>query len=303
VTEFLPVSSDGHLRLIEHFTGIAEPLTRFDVMLHVATLVAVCLVLRKDIADLAGAPFRVASNLISRRYSVGESLKDPGFLAIVYIGVASVPTAYIGFTYGDRFEALAGSMEFLAWMFMANGAVLLMTRYISVPLPFKRLNKGYLGMNVLDAIVIGAAQGMSVLRGVSRSGTTISAAVMLGVDRETAARFSFLAAIPAIAGAAGYTWYKAETAEALAVQVEAASGAGVGAAASMGGVGAFPATQDWTLTLLGCVVAFLTGVIALKLLLRVVTRGRFHRFGWYTLFLGAVLMAWERLGGWDGFWE
>jgi undecaprenyl-diphosphatase len=276
LTEFLPISSDGHLRVIEHFAGIQEPQTAFDVALHVATLAAVCIVLRQDIWQVGTSPFRVTANLVTRRYPLLESLRDPGLLGLVYVGLACVPTAYIGLRYGDTFESMGASLEFVGWMFVCNGVVLLGSRYVVLPLPFKRLNKGFPGMNALDALLIGAAQGMAVLRGVSRSGTTISVAMMLGVDRETAARFSFLAAIPAVGGAALLSALKVEQGAAL------------------------PETD---VLLAGMAVAFVVGLAAMRLLLRLVSKGKLHHFAWYTILVGSVLVLWYAMGNELPFWR
>lgn len=267
VTEFLPVSSSGHLRVIEHFTGLAEPQTVFDLSLHVATLAAVLIIFRGDLWDMVISPIR------SIRYLAhGRGLRciadDSGVRGAVFIILGSVPTAFLGFKLGPYLESRAASLEFVACMFLVNTAILLGSRWVVLPTPARRLNSGFSGMNILDALLIGTAQGFSVARGVSRSGTTISFALMLGVDRETAGKFSFLLAIPAIAGATLYS----------------ALGADLG-----------PVPEVWPLVV-GGLAAFFSGLISLQLLMSVVKKGKLHAFAPYTLLLGAGLLFWIYYG-------
>lgn len=270
LTEFLPVSSSGHLRVVEHFTGLTEPQTSFDVSVHAATLLAVLLVFRRDVADFIAAPFRAVGYLVRGDGGGAKAvMRDPGVRGLFFVFAGSIPTGLIGYYAGPWFEGQAVSIQFVAAMFVVNSFVLLGSRYIVLPNPARRLNTGFAGMNLFDALLIGAVQGLAVIRGISRSGSTISTALMLGVDRDTAGRFSFLLCIPAIVGAT-----------ALSIRGGPASGGPV----------------DSTTMMMGGGVAFVTGLLALKVLLRVVRGGKLHRFAWYTLFLGLGLLAWHRFG-------
>ena len=270
LTEFLPVSSSGHLRVVEHFTGLTEPITSFDVSVHAATLLAVLLVFSKDVADFVAAPFRAVGYLVRGDGGGFKAVvRDPGVRGLFFVFAGSIPTGLIGYYAGPWFEAHSVSIQFVAAMFIVNSFILLGSKYVVLPNPARRLNTGFAGMNIFDSLVIGAVQGLAVIRGISRSGSTISTAMMLGMDRDTAGRFSFLLCIPAIVGAT--------------------------ALSMRGGLGG-GAAVDTTTMLVGGGVAFVTGLAALKALLKLVHRGRLHQFAWYTLFLGLGLLAWHRFG-------
>ena len=161
-------------------------------------------------------------------------------------------------------------------LFLVNSVVLLSSRYLSLPVGGARLNTGFRGMRWHDALFIGVVQGLSVTRGISRSGSTISTALILGVDRETAGRFSFLLSIPAILGAT------VVSAEAFAV----------------------PEGFDWFACAVGVGAAMVSGAVCLHLLMKVVKRGGLHQFGWYTLALGLGLMVWLHFGAdLSTYWE
>ncbi len=269
MTEFLPVSSSGHLRVVEHFSGLTEPQTTFDVSVHAATLLAVLLVFHKDVADFAAAPFRAVGYLVRGDGGGFKAVvRDPGVRGLFFVFAGSIPTGLIGYYAGPWFEGYSVSIQFVACMFIVNSFVLLGSRYVVLPNPAGRLNTGFTGMNLFDALLIGAVQGLAVIRGISRSGSTISTAMMLGMDRDTAGRFSFLLCIPAIVGAT-----------ALSLRGGLEGGA-----------------VETTNVLVGGGVAFVTGLLALKALLKLVHKGQLHQFAWYTLFVGLGLLAWHRFG-------
>lgn len=267
ITEFLPVSSSGHLRVVQHFTGISEPQTLYDLGLHAATLAAVMLFFWRDLADMAAAPFRIPK-VVKVRGWIGLA-GDSGLRGVFFLGLASIPTGIIGFTLGKRLEGYAESLHFVAWAFVANAFVLFASKHVVLPLASKtRLNKGFLGIRWVDALVVGTFQGVAVVRGISRSGSTISAGLMMGLDRETAGRFAFLLAIPAIVGAEMVGISSAEE---------------------------WPPV-DWGMLATGCVAAFFTALASIKVLMHIVRQGSLHRFGWYTLLLGLGLLAWLEWG-------
>ena len=206
VTEFIPVSSSGHLRVVEQLTGLKEPQTQFDVALHVATLLAIVVFFRKDLWEIACAPFRVVHQMVSS-HSLAPAREDAGFRGALLIAVGSVPTAFIGYYAGPFLEGLSVSLIFVALMFIVNAMILFASRAVVFPFAPARLNTGFHGMRFLDALLVGTVQGLSVTRGISRSGSTISVGIMSGVDRETAGRFSFLLSIPAIGGAAVFAMH------------------------------------------------------------------------------------------------
>jgi len=267
VTEFLPVSSSGHLRVAEHFTGLKEPQTLFDVALHVGTLVAIILFFRKDLFDFARSPFRAVVRL--RKGEGPEAVTaDPGLRALFFIGLGSIPTAFIGYYFGKYMEHRSSSLLFVAAMFIINSFILFGSRYIKLPVGSRRMNRGFVGMRFYDALVVGTIQGLAVARGISRSGSTISAAMMMGVERDTAGRFSFLLSIPAIIGATLFSLREFE----------------------------LPADMDATLLLTGAGIAMVSGAISLKVLMDLVRKGKIYTFGIYTLILGTGLVVWYYCG-------
>ncbi|TYO97508.1 undecaprenyl-diphosphatase [Geothermobacter ehrlichii] len=185
LTEFLPVSSSGHLVIAQHFlTGFRQPGVLFDVMLHVGTMLAVCLYFRHDLAALLSAPLR-------RNEEDRRQLRLLGLLAL-----ASVPTAIIGLSLEDFFSRLFHSLPTVAAMLLVTGSLLFVA---------ERLRRGERGIDRLgafDALLVGTVQGLAIIPGISRSGSTIAVLLLRGVDGEAAARFSFLLALPAVGGAA-----------------------------------------------------------------------------------------------------
>lgn len=243
LTEFLPVSSSGHLVLAQHLLGIREPELAFDLLLHLGTVLATLVFLRREISGMLGALFR-------RR----DSFDPPawGTRELLLILVASIPTAAIGFALKEPVEAgmtLRG----------VGGAYLLLTFLLLMSNLRFRHKLDPERISVWDAVAIGIAQGAAVLPGLSRSGSTISLALMLGIGASRSAKFSFLISLPAILGAALLTLYRG---------VSALPGAGPAAA--------------------GFLFALVSGYFALLLVERLVTQGRFLRFAPYTLLLAAV---------------
>jgi len=256
-TEFLPISSSGHLVILQNAFGMREPQVFLDVMLHVGTLSAVFFVFRRDILEMIRAAIAIAR---TRAFS-GAS----GEVFLVAVIVGSIPTAVIGFVFADQFEKLFGSMTAAGAGLLVTGALLMLTEWRREEVVSLAMD-GSGGIGVLQAALIGVVQGLAIIPGVSRSGSTIAAGMLLGLPRETAARFSFLLSIPAIFGALLFE---------LKDYSPAAGAEGIGAA----GVAA------------GTVIAAGVGIASLLLLLRVVRRGRISMFAYYCWLLGALAIA------------
>jgi undecaprenyl-diphosphatase len=241
LTEFLPVSSSGHLVLLQLWLGdafaFAAEAVAFDLVLHVATLLPVLWFYRADISRLAGAP------LANARY-------------IGLIVVATLPTAVIGLLLKDTFETLFHTPRAVAGALLATGLLLSSTRWTDVASrPRREIGWGM-------ALAIGVAQGLAITPGISRSGSTIATALLLGVDRAEAARFSFLLSIPAITGAA------------VLVAKDGVS---------------FPGSL-WGPLAIGFFAAAVTGYVALRWLVRLVRGGRLYRFAFYVV--PVAVIAW-----------
>jgi len=242
LTEWLPISSTGHLKIAEHFLDLKVPIL-FDVILHIGTLIVVLVFFRKDIKNILSALVRL------------DFKTDYGKL-IPLIIVGTIPTALIGLAFGEFIESTFQSLLPIATAFILCGVVL----YSAKAGKEKTENIGYLA-----ALIIGIAQGIAIIPGISRSGATIAAALLLGIKREKAFKFSFLISIPAILGALGLTLY---------TQFNKLTTVGLG----------------WEV-LAGMAVAIFVGYFALKLLWKILAKKKFHFFALYCWLLGAALIV------------
>ena len=177
ITEWLPISSFGHLAIIKECLGLELPLV-FDVMLHLGTVLVVLVVFWRDIVEIVKALVR-----LDFKTHTGKSA--------LFIAVGSVPTALIGFFFYDVFESFSHNM-------FVVGVALLVTGFVLFVSERKKADRE---LNYLDSLLIGTAQGIAVAPGISRSGATISTGLLRGVKKEVAFRYSFLLSIPAIIGA------------------------------------------------------------------------------------------------------
>jgi undecaprenyl-diphosphatase len=249
LTEFLPVSSSGHLRLMAAAFGVTDPQTLFDVCVHAGTLGAVLAVYRKDVLRMLGGLFR-------------PSWSEPGFRLGILVVVGTIPAAVIGIGLGHFFESTFASVTAVGGFLLINGCILMLSR--NAPEGGRTLDE----LTLRDAILIGCAQSFALFRGISRSGTTIVAALKIGVEREAAASFSFLLSIPAIGGAVLLEGRKAF---------------------ADGGVDVVPLA-------VGAVSAGLSGYIALRFLITLVRGGKLHHFAWYCWALGILALALGQFG-------
>ncbi len=179
LTEFLPVSSSGHLALAGMIMKVPEGDMTFEIVVHLGTLMAVLAVYRKDLTELLSGVFRKQK----------ESLVLAGLLVI-----GSIPAALAGFFLSDSIERAFESPVLVSVMLLVTGCVLFSTRFM------KSGNRD--NPTIAGSFIVGISQAMALLPGISRSGFTISTGLFKGIKREKAARFSFMLSIPAIAGAA-----------------------------------------------------------------------------------------------------
>ncbi len=240
-TEFFPVSSSGHLVVGQTLLGLEIPGVQFEVVVHVATLISVMVVYRGRLITLLYGTLR----------QEGDAWRYVGLLAL-----ATVPAGIVGVLFGDAIEELFESPFVPAFGFFVTGAILWSTRRALARKEWTRPGWGV-------ALLIGFAQAFALVPGISRSGTTVAMALWLGVAAEEAAAFSFLMAIPAIAGAALLQMPD------LASQGLTVSGPALAA---------------------GFVVAAITGTLAIKAFVAVLERRAFHRFAIYCWALGAAFL-------------
>jgi len=231
-TEFLPVSSSGHLALISNIAS--TPDLFFFTVLHAASLVAVLIFTRREITELF-------------------QLKKESLFLWLYVVIATIPAAVFGFLFNETIEETFSSNIFIGISYIFTGFILLATRFFQ---------KNSSNLNIKNSIIIGIVQVLALFPGVSRSGVTISTALFMGIDREKAARFSFLLFIPLSVGA---------------LILEAGKKAYFN-----------------TSLFISFVVCLLLSLVFLKLLLWLVKRGAFWVFSVYCFLIGTLTLLLSR---------
>ena len=257
LTEFLPISSSGHLVLAQTFLGLKEPLVFFDVMLHVGTLAAVLVVYREAIGKLAIGGLSTLGNSQFWReprttFNASAELK---FIWLILLG--TIPTGVIAVLFKTELESFFDEVRLVSIMLILTGVILQLPRLRKQNVENSDASTG--SLRTWHAPLIGIAQGCAITPGISRSGTTISLALFLGIPAKTAAEYSFLLSIPAILGA-------------VVLKIRDVGDTTI----SLYIVGA------------GMLASFIVGYIALRLLLVVLNRGKFSLFSYYCIALGLV---------------
>lgn len=263
-TEFLPISSSGHLVLMQTVLGLDEPLLLFDIVLHVGTLLAVVIFYRDSIADIVKDSW-TGLQAFAKTRSLSDLFAGEGARVALFVVAATIPTGVIGLLLEDLLDPGGGARIITApvvfGILIINGFILITHRWIEErdARPARELTVW--NMTLWAALLVGVAQGLAVLPGISRSGTTITAALLLGAARTRAARFSFLLSIPAILGA-------------LVLKFDASAFAGGSGSAVVFVVAALAA---------GAV-----GYLCLRLLVLLLQRAQFHHFAWYCWVVGVI---------------
>ena len=252
LTEFLPISSSGHLRIVPAFAGWEDPGAAFTAVIQLGTMAAVLLYFRADLIRIATAWL--------------ASLRDPARRGTLdarlgwYLILATIPISLIGVAFKNQIENGARDLYLIGSMLIVFGIVLLAAEAVS------RRERDVSTITRRDALVIGFAQARALVPGVSRSGATISAGLLLGFDRVSAARFSFLLSVPAVVLSGLY-----ELKDVINGSAEGAVGIGPTAVAT--------------------VLAFITGYASIAFLLRFLTTHSTAVFVGYRIALGAAVLA------------
>lgn len=259
VAEFLPISSSGHLSLLQYFFGMEEPDALYNILLHFATLVAVCVVYRRDIADMIVEFFRLLASLFSGQ-GRRERGNPPEARRMILLLILGTLPLFLVLPLEDFVEGLGASPVFVSLMLLVTGCILFLSdRYGGG-------RKDGRTATVKDVLLVGLAQGMATIPGLSRSGSTISAGMALGFDRNFAVRFSFLLSLPAVLGA---TLLKV-------VKVVKA--------------GVFD-TELLPMYLTGMAIAGVVGYFSISLVKLLADKGKFGSFAYYCWIVGAAALA------------
>ena len=233
VTEWLPISSSGHLVILQRLSGIYGSVA-FDVMLHLGTLLSVIYFLRKDLVDII-------------RAVLGFEFSSRNGKLAFYTILGTLPVAVLGMLWKPFFESLFTNLTIVGITLIINGVILYFTRY----------SKPHTEINLTASLFIGAAQAVSIIPGISRSGATISMALFRGIEKESAYKFSFLLSIVAILGAS---------------------------LVELGEIAFWPETLE--AVILGVVTSSIVGYIALKIVSRYVLTDGFYKFAYYCWVAG-----------------
>lgn len=256
LTEFLPVSSSGHLVLGQIFFGITQSLLSFDISVHVGTLLAVLVVYYSDIRAILMSVLSfllkaVSFKPVSHLFKEDKNLQMAGLII-----VGSVPTAIIGLFLKQFEHILFTSQVLVGFMLILTGSIL----WFSKAFYFSENTKQEFGIK--EALFIGIIQGLAVIPGISRSGSTIAAGMFMKIDRHMAAKFSFLLSVPAILGA-----------QVLSIKDMIKDGLIID-----------------QVTIYATIASFIIGLMALKILLRLVHSGKFHLFAPYCWITGSLVL-------------
>lgn len=264
LAEFLPISSSGHLALLQNFFGISgENVLPFTVMLHVGTLVSVFIIYWRDIVELVVELFATIRDLFTGKgLRINSSpTRRLGFMIIV----ATIPTAIIGLLFEDSFKSLYTSLAGIAFGLVFTGIILLVAERMG------KGNRTVMDMKFRQAVFVGIMQGIAICPGVSRSGSTLFGSLLSGLERKLAVKYAFLISIPSILGS---------------VVMEAP--------------GAFAQGMDSSLAgpmIVGVIISALSGIFAIKTMIRVVSNKRLIGFSIYVWLVAVAVLAYVIIAG------
>lgn len=251
ITEFLPVSSSGHLALARALLGRdIEPGITFEIVVHFGSFCSIVVYYRKKIAQIISDLFKSISpeGLKSGRYR-----EDAHTRLCFIILLSMIPAMIVGFTLKDPIEEMFVNPLFVSFMLLVTGAILFSTRFVKQPDKEVNASRG---------LLMGVAQAFAILPGISRAGSTISIGLFSGVSREHVANFSFLMVLPVLAGA-------------MLLEVKEILETGIESAAAMS-------------LLAGFLVSFISGYYALRYLIILLKKEKFHYFSYYCWAVGLL---------------
>ena len=253
LTEFLPISSSGHLVILEHLLKVKMPGVSFEVCLHLGTLFSIVVVYRKELCRMIKAAELKISSLFSGKF---DSTYQEDWKLFYLIILGSVPAGILGISLNHQIKSFFSSVELVAIMLGITGVILWLSG-----LAKSKKEK----INLLDAVIVGLAQAIALLPGISRSGLTITAGMLRGTDRTKSAEFSFLLSLPAILAASVFEFFNL-------------------------GVGERLSFEQIIFYVVGGVIAFLFGYLAIRLLLKVIQKGKFKNFAFYCFGVAILVL-------------
>jgi len=261
ITEFLPISSSGHLALFQHFFGMEDVEAKqmfFTVMLHFGTLISIFIYYWKDILDMIREFFLLLRDMFAPRKRSRQEAVPPARRLVLLIIVATLPL-FVVLPVQGAIEAATQNVTFVSIALLATGFLLFFSDRLA------RGRKTARSATLADALVVGCAQAVGTLPGISRSGITISTGMLRGYDREFAVRFSFLMSLPAVLGAT-----LLELKDAVDVGIDP---------------GQLP------MVAVGMLVAAVVGWFAIRLVNVLASKGKFGAFAYYCWVVGLVSLV------------
>ena len=251
LSEFLPISSSGHLVLAANILNFQKEGIAFEVFVHFGTLLSVFVAFRQELKQMIIAPFAIwikkKNNPELKEYLNWD----------LYVIIGTIPAVVIGLFFKDQIESLFSSVLLVLIMLSVTGTIMIISRFLPInDKPLKTSN----------SFIIGIAQAFAILPGISRSGSTIVTALAFGINREKAARFSFILSIPAVLGA---TILK--TNDLIATP---------------------PAQSEIIQLVIGAVAAFVSGYLAILWLIDLVKKGKLEWFGYYCYLVSIIGFIW-----------
>jgi undecaprenyl-diphosphatase len=258
LTEFLPISSSGHLIIFQHIFGLREAELLFGISVHLGTLAAVIVFLREELISMLTAVFKGIGQLRHPQLFWRTGWQDRDIRLAFLIVIGSVPTAILGLLFKQVAETLFSTLLIVGIDLIITGLLLWMTRR------FQKTGRSMDTLSIRDALIIGTVQGFAIMPGISRSGSTISAGIFLGINHELAARFSFLLSIPAVFGATLLSFKDFMEAGGMA----------------------------WQTWLAGALASGIVGYLSLKLLILIVKKGNLFSFAPYCWLTGLIAIGW-----------
>ncbi|HOA42534.1 MAG TPA: undecaprenyl-diphosphate phosphatase [Bacillota bacterium] len=257
LSEFLPISSSGHLAILQHFFGIeGESVLAFAVLLHLGTLISLVAVYYRVIWELIIELFASIKDLVT-----GKGLqinKNETRKLGVMIVVATIPTGLMGVFFNDFFAGLYNSVPAIGFCLIITGCFLWLAERMG------QKEKNVREMKITDALFVGLCQGIAIVPGISRSGATIVGSLFSGLNRQLAVRFAFLISLPAILGA-------------VILEAPAAFSEGLD-------------RQMLLIVAAGVATAAISGYIAIKTMIRVVSNKKLYIFSFYTWIAGGLVL-------------